>query len=374
MAADTPDTSGKTNGARPSPFRNPVTGVVLLLAALVVVVLVVFWAFGWWTNGRFFQTTNDAYLHADQVIVAPKVSGYVDAVYVADNQAVWAGQPLVKVDERSYLATLSQARATVDARKADIVRAEAEANQQQAAIAQAQAQLGGARVALAFAGQQVARYQPLAASGADTTERLAQLRNTQDQAEATLKTNTAALDSSQRQIATLQAGLEQAKAQLEAAQASAHQAELDLGDTLIRSSIAGSVGDKTVRVGQYVQPGTRMMSIVPVRQVYLTANFKETQVGLMRAGQPVEIRIDALPHAKLHGRVESFSPGTGAQFALLPPENATGNFTKIVQRAPVRIQIDAGPEVRKVLIPGLSATVIVDTRSGRDEMRREHLQ
>jgi membrane fusion protein (multidrug efflux system) len=373
MAADTPGANGN-GGARPSPLKNPVTRLVLLGVAVIAIVVGVIWGLDWRTRGRFMQTTNDAYLHADMVTAAPKVSGYVDTVYVVDNQAVSAGQPLVKVDERTYRAALNQALATVEARKADIVRAQAETDQQLATIAQAKAQLAGSRIAAAFAGRQVGRYRPLAASGADTSERLDQLGDNNDQAQTTVRANTAAVDAAQRQVATLKAAIEQAKAQLQAAQAQARQADLDLSDTLVRSSIDGRVGDKSVRVGQYVQPGTRMMSVVPVRQIYLTANFKETQIGLMRAGQPVAIRLDALPGVKVHGRVESFAPGTGAQFALLPPENATGNFTKIVQRAPVRISVDAGPEVRKVLIPGLSATVTVDTRGARDDLAHERGQ
>src|SRR5690606_9233798 len=138
--------------------------------------------------------------------------------------------------------------------------------------------------------------------------------------------------------------------------------ELDLGDTVITSAIDGRVGDDTVRVGQYAQPGTRMMGIVPVQQVYLVANYKETQIGRMRVGQPVDVHVDALPNLDLHGTVESFSPGTGSQFALLPPENATGNFTKIVQRVPVRIHLDADAQTRNLLLPGLSVTADVDTK------------
>jgi membrane fusion protein (multidrug efflux system) len=182
---------------------------------------------------------------------------------------------------------------------------------------------------------------------------------------ATQNADAAALQSAQRQLATLAAAGAQAKAQLEGAEASLHSSQIDLGHTLIRSTIAGRVGDRSVRVGQYVQPGTRLMTIVPDR-LYITANFKETQIGRMRPGQPVDIEVDALPDAHIHGTVESFSPGTGAQFALLPPENATGNFTKIVQRVPVRISVEASEGARRVLLPGLSVSVTVDTKSGED--------
>lgn len=338
-------------------------GLALLLAAAV-------WGVRWWTIGRYIESTDDAYLHADSMTVAPKVSGYVAEVYVADNQAVSAGQPLVRLDSRLYQAVLGQATATIAARKADVARGQAQLLQQLANIAQARAQLQGARSSEAYAAEQVKRYEPLVASGAETDERLAELRNAHNQAAATFAADTAALQAAERQIAGTQAQIEQARAQLEAATANARQAQLDTQDTVVRSTLAGRVGDRAVRVGQYVQPGTRLMTIVPVQDIYLEANFKETQIGLMRAGQPATLHIDALPGTNLHGTVASFAPGTGSQFALLPAENATGNFTKIVQRVSVRIRLDAGQETRDVLLPGLSVTVRVDTRSGRDARRR----
>jgi membrane fusion protein (multidrug efflux system) len=342
---------------------------VMLAVGAVLLLIAIFWGVRWWTVGRFIESTDDAYLQADSVTVAPKVSGYVAEVYVADNQAVTVGQPLVRLDSRQYEAILEQAKATIAARKADIERGSAELLQQQASIAQARAQLEGARSSETHAIEEVKRYEPLVATGAETTERLADLRNARSQAAATVAADIAALHAAERQPATTQAQIEQARAQLEAAEASLRQAQLDMQDTVIRSTLAGRVGDRTVRVGQYAQPGTRLMTIVPVQDLYLTANFKETQIGLMRAGQPATIHVDALPGADLHGTVVSFSPGTGSQFALLPPQNATGNFTKIVQRVPVRIHLDAGPEARKVLVPGLSVTVKVDTRSGRDSAK-----
>jgi membrane fusion protein, multidrug efflux system len=338
------------------------TGFALLLGAI--------WGVRWWTVGRYIESTDDAYLQADSMTVAPKVSGYVAEIYVNDNQAVAAGQPLVRLDSRVYQAILGQATATIVARKADVARGEAELLQQRANIAQVHAQLQGARSSEAYATEQVKRYEPLVSTGAETEERLAELRNAHNQAAATLAIDTAALQVAERQIATTQAQIEQARAQLEATQANARQAQLDMQDTVIRSTLAGRVGDRTVRVGQYAQPGMRLMTIVPVQDVYIEANFKETQVGLMRAGQPVTVRVDALPGTDLHGTVVSLSPGTGSQFALLPPQNATGNFTKIVQRVTVRIRLDAGKETRSVLVPGLSVTVHVDTRSGRDARKR----
>jgi membrane fusion protein, multidrug efflux system len=343
---------------------------ILLSLGLVALIVAAVYGFRWWTVGRFIESTDDAYLQADSVTIAPKVSGYVTEVYVADNQTVTAGQPLVRLDSRQYQAVLEQANATIAARKADIERGAAELLQQQASIAQARAQLQGARASETHAIEEVKRYEPLELTGAETNEKLADLRNARNQAAATVAADVAALQAAERQPAATQAQIEQARAQLEAAEASARESQLDRQDTLIRSTLDGRVGDRTVRVGQFAQPGTRLMTIVPVQDIYLEANFKETQIGLMRAGQPATIHVDALSGTDLHGTVVSFSPGTGSQFALLPPQNATGNFTKIVQRVPVRIHIDAGQEARSVLVPGLSVTVHVDTRSGLEAEKR----
>jgi len=343
---------------------------VMLSVAGVLLVVALVWGVRWWTVGRFIESTDDAYLQADNVTVAPKVSGYVTEIFVADNQAVTAGQPLVRLDSRQYDAILEQAKATIAARKADIERGQSEILQQNANIQQARAQLEGARAAETHSIEEVKRYEPLVATGAETTERLSDLKNARNQAAATVAADIAAVQAAERQPATTQAQIDQARAQLEAAEASMRQAQLDQQDTLIRSTLPGRVGDRSVRVGQYAQPGTRLMTIVPVQDLYLVANYKETQIGLMRAGQPATIHVDALGGTDLHGTVDSFSPGTGSQFALLPPQNATGNFTKIVQRVPVRIHLDVGQETRTVLVPGLSVTVRVDTRSGRDAEKR----
>ena len=334
---------------------------VCLLLGLVAVIALGYW----WVVGRFIQSTDDAYLRADSVTVAPKVSGYVTDVYVGDNAAVKAGDPLVRLDGRQYQAALDQATATVDARKADIQQAQAGIQQQLAAIEQARAQLQVAQVNARHTDDEVRRYGPLAKTGAESGDQLSVLISNRDQAKATLAADKAALDQAQAKVADLNAQIAQAHAQLEAAQASAKQSQLDMQDTLVRASLDGRVGDRTVRVGQYAQPGTRLMTVVPVQSVYLTANFKETQIGRMRAGQSAKVHVDALPDADLHGVVDSFAPGTGSEFALLPPENATGNFTKIVQRVPVRIRLETDEQTRKLLVPGLSVTVDVDTRAQR---------
>jgi membrane fusion protein (multidrug efflux system) len=355
------DTLIAARAPRRSPLANPVVRGALIVGGVCLLALITVVAIGWWTHGRFVQSTDDAYLHADGVTVSPKVGGYVDEVYVVDNQAVRAGEALVRIDARSYDAALAQQVAAIDARRADIAAAQRQVEQQNAAVAESGTRLAGARVNAAYAAGEAARYGKLSAEGVETKERAAQALNQKDQADTAVKADIDALAAARRQTQALQAQIAQAKAQLEAAQAAARSANLNLGDTMIRSSIDGRIGDKTVRVGQFVQPGTRMMDVVPVEKVYLVANFKETQIGRMRIGQKASVRIDAFGGRTIDAVVESFSPGTGAQFALLPPENATGNFIKIVQRVPVRLRLLPPDELRDRLLPGLSASVKIDT-------------
>jgi membrane fusion protein (multidrug efflux system) len=342
-------------------FKNPVIVGLIVVVAAGLLILAAIWFTHYWTRGRFVESTNDAYIQADQVTVAPRVSGFIDQVLVRDNQSVHAGQPLVRVDDRDARAKMDQAMAQVDQGRASVVQAKAQIRQQEAQITQLEAQLTGAKTRAQFAERQAARYGPLAAAGAETAEKYDQMRQNGNDADATMAQDRAAVLAAKRQIDTLKAQILTASAQIEGAEAQVRQAKVDLDTTLVLASIDGRVGDQTVRVGQYVQPGTALMTVVPVQSIYLVANFKETQLGRMRAGQPATIKVDALDGKTLHGVVESFAPGTGAQFALFPPNNATGNFTKVVQRIPTRIRIDAGPEARKILAPGLSATVSVDT-------------
>jgi membrane fusion protein (multidrug efflux system) len=341
--------------------------VVLLILLMGAVCTAGWYGTHWWTVGRFTQSTDDAYVHADQVAVAPRVSGYVGQVLVSDNQEVTAGQPLVRIDDENYRAVSERQDALVRARQADVAAAQASVHQQSAVVAQARARLAGAQVAARFAQSEAERYRKLASSGAETADRLAQMVNSRDSADATVQGETAALDVALRQAETLQAQVGQAQAQASSAQASLHEAGLDVEHTLLTAPIAGRVGDRSVQVGQFVQPGTRLLSVVPVHDVYVVANFKETQIRGMHVGQQATISVDALGEDDIHGVLESFSPGTGAEFALLPPENATGNFTKIVQRVPVRFRIEADDATRARLIPGLSVDVSVDTRQAGDK-------
>ncbi|MCP3733640.1 HlyD family secretion protein [Sphingomonas sp. RP10(2022)] len=367
---DTADAPAETSEPKSSPLKNPRVRIVLLLVLAAAVIGGVLWYVRYQSVGKFMQGTDDAYIQADAVTISPKVSGYVDRLFVADNQQVKAGAPLLQIDARDYRAQAAQVEAQIDVARANAAGVRAQISEQQAAIDKARSDLAAARSDAAFAHAEVVRYQPLAASGAETREKLSQLQNQARQADAQVAAANAALISATRRVGTLQAQVRQAQAQGEASRAQLQAANVNVGATILRASIDGRVGDKTVRTGQFVQAGTRLMSIVPVQQLYVTANFKETQLGLMRVGQPVTLEADALPGVEIHGHVESVSPGTGAQFSLLPPQNATGNFTKIVQRVPVRIALDAGAETRKLLVPGMSVDVTVDTRSAKGAVQR----
>jgi len=336
----------------------------LLIAGVILLSALSAWLMRYWTHGRFIESTNDAYLQADQVNVASRVAGFVEEVYVRDNEAVIIGQPLAKLDERDPRARLEQALAQAQQANAAIAQVRAQIGQQHAQIAELRAQLEVSRTQSRFADKQVERYTGLVKAGAETDERYDQLRQSRDQSHAQIQKDAAAVLAAERTIETYTARIQEAQAQIEQAQAQARRAQVDLDATLLRASINGRVGDKTVRIGEYIQPGDRLMTLVPVHDVYLVANFKETQIGHMRIGQPASIAVDALDGHEIHGSVESFSPGTGAQFALIPPNNATGNFTKIVQRVPVRIRLHTPDNLRGLLVPGLSVTVDIDTGGG----------
>jgi len=338
---------------------------ILLTIAVIVVVAILIWFTYHQLRGKYYESTNDAQIRADMVIVAPRVAGYVSDVLVVENQDVKAGQPLLRIDARDYRAREAQAQAQIAVAKASTDNVRATIREQQATIQQTNAQLAQARAKASYDAAQVARYAPLAASGAETNEQLAALRSTAAQSAAQVRAQEAALAVQQRKVATLESQIRQFEAQASSANAQRDSANVDVDATVVKAAINGRIGDKTVMGGQYVQPGTRLMSLVPLDKIYITANFKETQMELIRPGQKATVEVDALGGMELHGKVVSISPGTGAQFSLLPPENATGNFTKIVQRVPVRIEIEASVETRKRLVPGLSVTATVDTISAK---------
>ena len=343
--------------------------IVIFIAVAAALIAGGWWYFRYVSYGQYMQSTDNAYVAADSVVVSSKVAGYVDKVLVSENEQVNRGEALVQLDLRDYDAQAQQARAQIAATLAGADTIRSQVTEQDAAIRQAQAQLAAKRATLDLANGQVARYRPLAATGAEPREKLEQYETQAQQARAEFVSAQAAVSAATSRRGTLFKQIGQAQAQSDAARAQLEAADLNVTSTLLRASKGGRVGDLSVRVGQFVQPGQRLMTVVPVNEIYVTANFKETQVGLMRAGQSVRLEVDALPDFEIAGRVDSISPGTGAEFSVLPPENATGNFTKIVQRITVRIAIEASPKVRRLLVPGMSVVATVDTRNAAGELK-----
>jgi membrane fusion protein (multidrug efflux system) len=337
----------------------------LLLAGVAVAALAgaSWYGYDYWTVGRFLVSTDDAYVKADNTTIAPKVSGYLDRVLVGDNEHVKAGQVLARIDDRDFRVALDQARADVAAANATVTSKQAQLDVQDAVIAAAKATIDVDNAAQMFAQQENKRYTDLAATGYGSVQNAQQAQSRNAGAEAAIQRDTANLASALKQVELLKAEIAQAKAATARAAALQHQAELNLGYSTIVAPIDGVVGNRTLRIGQYVQAGTQLMSIVPAEGAYVVANFKETQLTHVRAGQAVEIEVDTFPGQVVHGHVDSIAPASGQEFALLPPDNATGNFTKVVQRIPVKIALDAETAPAIELRPGMSVIPTIATRS-----------
>jgi len=335
-----------------------------LLTLLAVFVLAAGGGYGtyWGLVGRHYETTNDAYLGADSVTIAPKVAGYVAELKVQDNQRVHQGDVLARIDPRDYQTALDGAKADLESAQATAANIDAQIEEQQSTIAQAQAAVDADQASVTFSEQEFKRYGDLARTGVGTAQRQQQSEADLAQRRAALDRDRAGLSAARAHTDVLKTQRRQADATIAAKTAALAQARMNLDQTTITAPVDGVVGDRTVRQGQRVQPGTRLMSVVPTDKVYLVANFKETQTGRMAPGQKVAVDIDSYPGQTIVGTIDSLAPGTGAQFALLPPENATGNFTKIVQRVPVKIVLDPGNPLAARLRPGLSVTATVDTR------------
>jgi membrane fusion protein, multidrug efflux system len=350
---------------RPHLVRHRFSRRLVVTLGIAIVVIMAAGAYGryYWTVGRFLESTDDAYVQADSTIVAPKVSGNLIEVLVADNQPVKAGQVLAKIDDRDYVASLDQAKADVAAAQADIENVKAALQQQQAVISQAHATVAVDQANLTFAEEDNARYEALANRGSGSVQNAQQALSKRDTARATLERDTAAVVAAEQQVGVLQAQLAKANATLQHDQAVQEQAQLNLGYTSIMAPIDGVVGNRSLRVGEYVQAGTQLMAVVPLAAVYVVANFEETQLAGMHAGDPTSIVVDTYSKRAVKGHIDSIAPASGQEFALLPPDNATGNFTKIVQRIPVKIAIEPDDPLRGDLRPGMSVTATVDTKA-----------
>src|ERR1700674_1416202 len=357
-----------------APQRRRITARRAIAVAIGLIVLAAAAAGGYvyWDYAAHFQSTDDAFIASRQFAVAPKVSGYVTAVPVTDNQHVVAGDVLARIDDRDYRIALAQAQAQVDAANANIQNIGAQISVQQEQISASAAQVEQAQAALTYAQQQAARYQDLAERQAGTVQMAEQTASTLHQQQAALKNAQAALAVAQRQIDSLEAQRKSAEASLAQAQAQRDQAQLNLSYTTVIAAQAGRVVNLSAAVGQFAQAGTNLAMFVP-DEIWVTANFKETQLAAMRPGQPATVRIDAYPDRAIGGHVASVQPGSGTAFSLLPAENATGNYVKIVQRVPVKIIID-DPPADVALGPGMSVgpTVRVDPQPSLYERLAGH--
>jgi membrane fusion protein (multidrug efflux system) len=336
--------------------------MLLTSAAAAVLAGAVWYGWDYWTVGQYLVSTDDAYVKADNTTIAPKVSGYLREVKVGDNERVTTGEVLARIDERDFQVALDQARSDVAAAQAAIVSKQAQLGVQQAVIDAARATVDVDNATVTFAAQENKRYTDLAASGYGSVQNAQQAQSHIAGARAAIVRDTANLASALKQVDLLKAEIAQATAALARARAAQSQAELNLGYTSIVAPIDGIVGNRTLRTGQFVQAGTQLMSVVPVSGAYVVANYKETQLTDVREGQRVDIAVDMFPGHTVHGHVDSIAPASGEEFALLPPDNATGNFTKIVQRIPVKIAIDPNDPLRGNLRPGMSVTATVDTK------------
>ncbi len=343
---------GRFHFFREHPFLT-VGGAVLLVAAIIGGTL-------WYVEARHFESTDDAFVDARQFSVAPRVSGPITEVHVSDNKVVKEGDLLFQIDPRDYEIRVAQQAAALEQAEAQIGNIDAQIESQKAQVEVADAQLQQANAALTFAQQEEARAMELVQRGAGTLQTEQQRRSSLTQAQADLSRAKANLTAAQRQVASLRAQRRSAEANRDASAAQLDQAKLNLSYTQVRAAQPGTIARLTGAVGQYVQAGQAVTMYVPNR-LWVTANFKETQITDMRPGQPVSLRVDAYPGRKIDGRIESIQPGSGTAFSLLPAENATGNYVKVVQRVPVKIVFENLPK-DVTMGPGMSVVPRVRVR------------
>jgi membrane fusion protein, multidrug efflux system len=365
---DPAEAADTTVVAKPTARTRPALGKRALIAAAVAVAIVAGVGFGsyWWVTGRYLISTDDAYVGAHTTTLAAKISGYVVNIPVADNARVRAGDVIATIDPGDYQLAADTARAKVATQQATVDRIGRQVVAQQANIDQAKAQLTSAQAAAKNTQLEFQRQQVLAAQKYASQQILDQAEANRDQAAAAVQNAQAGIDAAVANLDVLKAQQQEAARTLDELNTALAKAERDLSFTMIRAPIDGVFSNRAVQTGDYVQTGQRVASLVPLSEVYIDANFKETQLDRIHPGQPVSISVDALPGRTIDGHVVSLSPASGAMFSLLPPDNATGNFTKIVQRLPVRIEVPADVAEQRLLRPGMSVVVSVNTRPQAD--------
>jgi membrane fusion protein (multidrug efflux system) len=336
-----------------------------VLPIIVVVALIGggWYGYNWWTTGRFMVSTDDAYIGGDMALISPKVTGYVAKVNVVANQLVKAGDVLVTLDAGDYQNALDQAQAQVDTEKLAVQTIDAQIVGGQATLAQAQAQKVALQATVRGAQITQTRATQLESKSAGTAANVDTANIALDQANANLVAGDANIASAQANIALLQAQRQQAEGSVRSLEIARDKAARDLSFTVLKAPFDGIVGNRSVQAGDYITSSNRLMSIVPTRQLYIDANFKETQIQHLVPGSKVDVHVDAYSDHPIVGTVESIAPASGSVFSLLPPENATGNFTKVIQRVPVRIALPQDALDTGRLRAGLSVVVDVDTRT-----------
>lgn len=321
-----------------------------LLVILLLVLLTIAFAI-WSASNRHHLRTDDAVVTADYTLVAPKVSGYIRTVNVADNQQVKAGEVIATIDDRDYRVALETARANLQVSEAKLSSIQAQLDQQQATIAEAEAAVSASQATLNYAGQNAERYRRLLKSGTATADEQQKSSSTMQSAAAQVRQSQAAVLAARKQVAVLQASVKQAEADIAASRAAVDQATLNLSYTRITAPIDGTVGQRAVRQGAWVSAGTRLLAVVPLQQSYVVANFLETQLANVSPGQAVSVTVDALPGVTLRGKIDSIAPATGSTFAAIAADNATGNYTKVVQRLPVKIVLESNqPDLARLRV------------------------
>src|SRR5262245_1878607 len=318
----------------------------------------------WIAQGRYLVSTDDAYVGAKNATLSPKVSGYIAEVAVEDNARVATGDVIARIDDGDYQLAVANARDQVGVQQATIDRLGRQTIAQEAAVDQAKAQLASAKAGKTRAQLELQRQKDLASRQINSRQALEQAEANAEQAVASVAAADAAIAAASANVDVLKAQQDEARRTLEQYHTALAKAERDLSFTVIKAPFDGVIGNRAVQVGDYVQPTQRLASLVPMDAVFIDANFKETQLAGLKPGQPVRISVDALPGQTLEGRVASLAPASGSIFSLLPPDNATGNFTKIVQRVPVRILLPAEVAEQAVLRPGMSVVVSVYTKPG----------
>ena len=328
------------------------------LMILLIVVLLVTGVGYWLLDRQHYETTDDAYLHSNIVLISPRVQGYVTQIAVNDNQAVKQGDVLVTIDDRDYQAKVIQAEANVSAEIAHIARLRAMKTSQQAHIETAGANVAAVQAKREQIQKDLQRFNNLNDRGSASKQSLDKVQSESKQVAAELRGSQASSNAEHNQLATLDIEITETEARLENARALVTLAKIDLEHTQVKAPVDGIIGNRGVQLGQLVRPGIALASLVQNSSIWVEANFKETQLQHMRLGQPVAIKVDAYPNLELAGKVDSFSPASGSEFSILPEENATGNFTKIVRRVPIKIVFDSAEHIQ-LLKPGLSVEVKV---------------